>query len=77
MSSYFFINNMTLFQGDDDARKAVFQKGADKIMRSPEARKTYIDNAKDPFVPWQCSAATVLDLAFRGKHHCFFNNHLK
>lgn len=46
--NYIFINfNAWLYQGYDDARMALLQKVADKIMEESEARKTCIDKAKD------------------------------
>jgi len=46
--SYIFVNfNAWLYQGYDDARMALLQKVADKIMEESEARKTCVDKAKD------------------------------
>lgn len=45
---YIFINfNAWLYQGYDDARMALLQKVADKIMEESEARKTCVNKAKD------------------------------
>lgn len=46
--NYIFINfNAWLYQGYDDARMALLQKVADKIMEESEARKTCVDKAKE------------------------------
>lgn len=46
--NYIFVNfNAWLYQGYDDARNALLQKVADKIMEESEARKTCVDKAKD------------------------------
>lgn len=46
--NYIFINfNAWLYQGYDDARMALLQKVADKIMEEAETRKTCIDKAKE------------------------------
>jgi len=46
--SYIFINfNAWLYQGYDDARMALLQKVADKIMEESESRKTCVDKAKE------------------------------
>lgn len=46
--NYIFINfNAWLYQGYDDARMALLQKVADKIMEESEARKTCGDKAKE------------------------------
>lgn len=45
---YIFINfNAWLYQGYDDARMALLQKVADKIMEEAEVRKTCVDKAKE------------------------------
>ena len=47
-ANYIFIDfNAWLYQGYDDARMALLQKVADKIMEESKARKTCIDKAKD------------------------------
>lgn len=47
-NNYIFINfNAWLYQGYDDARMALLQKVADKILEEAEARKTFVDKAKD------------------------------
>ncbi|WP_301099849.1 P-loop NTPase fold protein [Otariodibacter sp.] len=46
--NYIFINfNAWLYQGYDDARMALLQKVADKIMEESESRETCIDKAKE------------------------------
>lgn len=46
--NYIFINfNAWLYQGYDDARMALLQKVADKIMEESESRKTCVDKAKE------------------------------
>jgi predicted KAP-like P-loop ATPase len=46
--NYIFINfNAWLYQGYDDARMALLQKVADKIMEESEARRTCVDKAKE------------------------------
>ncbi len=46
--NYIFINfNAWLYQGYDDARMALLQKVADKIMEESEARKTCVDKGKE------------------------------
>lgn len=46
--NYIFINfNAWLYQGYDDARMALLQKVADKIMEESEERKTCVDKAKE------------------------------
>lgn len=46
--NYIFIDfNAWLYQGYDDARMALLQKVADKIMEESESRKTCIDKAKE------------------------------
>lgn len=46
--SFIFIDfNAWLYQGYDDARMALLQKVADRIMEEAEKRKTCIDKAKD------------------------------
>lgn len=46
--NYIFINfNAWLYQGYDDARMALLQKVADKIMEESESRKTCIGEAKE------------------------------
>lgn len=46
--NYIFINfNAWLYQGYDDARMALLQKVADKIMEESEARETCVDKAKN------------------------------
>jgi len=46
--NYIFINfNAWLYQGYDDARMALLQKVADKIMEESDARKNCIDKAKE------------------------------
>ena len=46
--NYIFIDfNVWLYQGYDDARMALLQKVADKIMEESESRKTCIDKAKE------------------------------
>jgi predicted KAP-like P-loop ATPase len=46
--NYIFINfNAWLYQGYDDARMALLQKVADKILEESEARKTGVDKAKE------------------------------
>jgi len=45
---YIFINfNAWLYQGYDDARMALLQKVADKIMNEAELQRTCLDKAKD------------------------------
>jgi len=47
-TNYIFIDfNAWLYQGYDDARMALLQKVADRIMEESEARKTCVDKAKD------------------------------
>lgn len=47
-NNYIFINfNAWLYQGYDDARMALLQKVADKILEEAEVRKTFVDKAKD------------------------------
>ena len=46
--NYIFIDfNAWLYQGYDDARMALLQKVADKIMEESETRKTCVDKAKE------------------------------
>ena len=46
--NYIFIDfNAWLYQGYDDARVALLQKVADKIMEVSESRKTCVDKAKE------------------------------
>lgn len=46
--TYIFINfNAWLYQGYDDARMALLQKVADKIMEESESRKTCVEKAKE------------------------------
>lgn len=46
--NYIFINfNAWLYQGYDDARMALLQKVADKIMEESKSRKTCVDKAKE------------------------------
>lgn len=46
--NYIFINfNAWLYQGYDDARMALLQKVADKIMEESESRKNCVDKAKE------------------------------
>lgn len=46
--NYIFINfNAWLYQGYDDARMALLQKVADKIMEEAEDRQTFVDKAKE------------------------------
>jgi predicted KAP-like P-loop ATPase len=46
--NYIFIDfNAWLYQGYDDARMALLQKVADKIMEESESRKTCVDKAKE------------------------------
>ncbi|NTV93567.1 MAG: hypothetical protein HGA72_10020 [Chlorobiaceae bacterium] len=46
--NYIFINfNAWLYQGYDDARMALLQKVADKIMEEAEAGQTFVDKAKE------------------------------
>ena len=46
--NYIFVNfNAWLYQGYDDARMALLQKVADKIMEEAETRKTCLDKAKE------------------------------
>lgn len=48
--SYIFINfNAWLYQGYDDARMALLQNVADKILEESEARKTCVDKATEFF----------------------------
>lgn len=47
-NNYIFINfNAWLYQGYDDARMALLQKVADKIMEESESRETCVDKAKE------------------------------
>ncbi len=46
--NYIFINfNAWLYQGYDDARMALLQKVADKILEESKSRETCIDKAKE------------------------------
>lgn len=46
--NYIFINfNAWLYQGYDDARMALLQKVADKLLEESEARKTYVEKARE------------------------------
>lgn len=46
--NYIFINfNAWLYQGYDDARMALLQKVADKLLEESESRKTCVDKAKE------------------------------
>jgi predicted KAP-like P-loop ATPase len=46
--NYIFIDfNAWLYQGYDDARMALLQKVADKIMEEAEARETFVEKAKE------------------------------
>jgi predicted KAP-like P-loop ATPase len=64
---YIFINfNAWLYQGYDDARMALLQMVADKIMKESEERKAYIDKAKEFMmrINWLRTAKLVSPIAF-------------
>ncbi|MPM07188.1 hypothetical protein SDC9_53494 [bioreactor metagenome] len=64
--NYIFINfNAWLYQGYDDARMALLQKVADKIMEESEARKNYVDRAKELFkrINWLRTAKFLAPVA--------------
>jgi len=64
--NYIFINfNAWLYQGYDDARNALLQKVADKIMEESEARKTCVDKAKDFIkrINWLRTAKFIVPVA--------------
>lgn len=65
-NNYIFIEfNAWLYQGYDDARMALLQKVADKIMEESEARKTCVDKAKDFIkrINWLRTAKLVVPVA--------------
>ena len=64
--NYIFINfNAWLYQGYDDARMALLQKVADKIMEESEARKNCVDKAKDFWkrINWLRTAIFMVPIA--------------
>lgn len=65
--NYIFIEfNAWLYQGYDDARMALLQKVADKIMEESEARKTCTDKAKEFIkrINWLRTAKYVAPIAY-------------
>lgn len=66
--NYIFIDfNAWLYQGYDDARMALLQKVADKIMAESESRKTFVEKAKElpKRINWLRTAKLMAPVATR------------